>query len=273
MGRPAFITALAIALTLPAWAQHGGGHAGGGHAGGFSGHSGFAGHSSFASHPSGSAGMRSAPRASGNFSRPATRPSFNAGPMNASRSNFRGNFTSRSFRRGPVNSTFGFNRCFGCRRNRFLFPYGYANFYDPYWWGNSGSNYGSNYDQDYENDRAIANDMNAQSLQEQQMRQQYEQSQYQNQDQNQNQSQYARPAAPSQPEAQTAPLVPDTVLVFRDQRRQEIRNYAIVGQTLWHFSSQRTEKIPLSTLDLPATVKANDDRGLTFQIPASTEAQ
>jgi hypothetical protein len=259
MGRPAFITALAIALTLPAWAQHGGGHAGGGHAG-----SGFAGHSSFAS------GMRSAPSASRNFSRPgAIRPSFNGNRINAGRNNFRGNFSSRNFRRGPVISNFGFNRCFGCRRNGFLYPYGYANFYDPYWWWNSGSNY----DQDYENDRAIANDMNAQSLQEQQMRQQYEQ--YQNQYQDQNQPQYSRPAPLAPPEAQAAPapMIPDTVLVFRDQHQQEIKNYAIVGQTLWHFSSQRTEKIPLSSLDLPATVKANDDRGLTFQIPASTEGQ
>ena len=32
------------------------------------------------------------------------------------------------------------------------------------------------------------------------------------------------------------------VLVFRDQHKQEVRNYAIVGQTLWNFASQRTRK-------------------------------
>jgi hypothetical protein len=87
---------------------------------------------------------------------------------------------------------------------------------------------------------------------------------------------YARSASEprsAQHEAEGAPVLPDTVLVFRDQHKQEIRNYAIVGQTLWNFASQRTEKIPLSNLDLPATAKANDDRGLTFRIPAAGEAQ
>jgi hypothetical protein len=68
-------------------------------------------------------------------------------------------------------------------------------------------------------------------------------------------------------------IVPPTVLVFRDQRKLEIRNYAIVGQTLWNFGSPRTQKIPLSDLDLAATIKANDDRGLSFRVPASNEAQ
>jgi hypothetical protein len=62
-------------------------------------------------------------------------------------------------------------------------------------------------------------------------------------------------------------------LIFRDQHKLEIQNYAIVGQTLWIFSPQRAEKIPLSNLDLTATAKANDERGLSFKIPASNEAQ
>ena len=66
---------------------------------------------------------------------------------------------------------------------------------------------------------------------------------------------------------------PDTVLVFRDQHTQDVRNYAIVGQTLWNFAPGRTQKIALSDLDLPATTKANDERGLTFRVPAAGEAQ
>ena len=66
---------------------------------------------------------------------------------------------------------------------------------------------------------------------------------------------------PATREADSAPVLPDTVLVFRDQHKQEVRNYAIVGQTLWNFAPRRTEKIPLSDLDLPATTKANDERG------------
>jgi hypothetical protein len=67
--------------------------------------------------------------------------------------------------------------------------------------------------------------------------------------------------------------MPATLLVFRDEHQQEVQNYAIVGQTLWSFAPGRTQKIPLSSLDLPATEKANDDRGVTFRVPAGSEAQ
>ena len=83
------------------------------------------------------------------------------------------------------------------------------------------------------------------------------------------------PAAPRHQVRSSQPTeaIPATVLVFHDQHREEVQNYAIVGQTLWNFAPQHTEKIPLSDLDLPATTKANDDLGLTFRVPNSNEAQ
>jgi hypothetical protein len=48
----------------------------------------------------------------------------------------------------------------------------------------------------------------------------------------------------------------------------EIVNYAIVGGTLYDLSEGRTKKVELAELDLPATVKQNDDRGVNFQLPA-----
>ena len=60
---------------------------------------------------------------------------------------------------------------------------------------------------------------------------------------------------------------------FRDQRKEEVQNYAIVGQTLWIFSPQRTEKIPLADIDLAATAKANEDRGVEFRVPGTAEGQ
>ena len=74
-------------------------------------------------------------------------------------------------------------------------------------------------------------------------------------------------------EPQGTTIIPATVLIFRDQHQKEIQNYAIVGQTLWNFAPQHPEKIPLSDLDLAATAKANDERGLTFRVPGSNEAQ
>jgi hypothetical protein len=72
--------------------------------------------------------------------------------------------------------------------------------------------------------------------------------------------------AQPQAQAKSEPREP-TVLVFSDKHTQEVENYAIVGQTLWVFSELRATKIPLSSLDLDATTKANDERGVDFQIP------
>lgn len=79
----------------------------------------------------------------------------------------------------------------------------------------------------------------------------------------------------SRPYPQRAPATavpepdrPATLLVYRDGRTSEIRNYAVVGQTLWIFSEERAEKVALSLLDLDATRKANEERGLDF--PVST---
>ncbi len=60
---------------------------------------------------------------------------------------------------------------------------------------------------------------------------------------------------------------PATALVFRDQHVEEVRNYAISGGTLWVLNEKAAKKIPLAQLDLDATVKMNDDRGVDFQIP------
>jgi hypothetical protein len=60
---------------------------------------------------------------------------------------------------------------------------------------------------------------------------------------------------------------PETVLVFKDGRRIEIRNYAIVGDVLYDFTSVR-HKIAIADLDLSATAKENDERGVDFRAPA-----
>jgi hypothetical protein len=60
---------------------------------------------------------------------------------------------------------------------------------------------------------------------------------------------------------------PTTALVFRDKHVEEVRNYAISGGVLWVLSAQAAKKIPLAQLDLDATAKLNDDRGVDFQMP------
>jgi hypothetical protein len=58
-----------------------------------------------------------------------------------------------------------------------------------------------------------------------------------------------------------------TVLVFQDKHSQEVHNYAIVGQTLWIFTEQRARKVPLSSVDIEATRKTNEEHGVEFRVP------
>ena len=54
------------------------------------------------------------------------------------------------------------------------------------------------------------------------------------------------------------------VLVYRDGRRREIENYAVMGGAVWVFAGQTTRKIALADLDLNATRRLNDERGVDF---------
>jgi len=75
-----------------------------------------------------------------------------------------------------------------------------------------------------------------------------------------------------QDETTSASDQPETVLVFKDGHQVEVANYAIVGSTLYDLSSGHRLKIALSELDLSATAKQNDDRGIDFQLPSKPEA-
>ena len=72
-------------------------------------------------------------------------------------------------------------------------------------------------------------------------------------------------AAQAEPAREAIPVV----LVYKDGHEQEVRNYAIVGKTLYDLGTFVAHKIPLADLDLPATMKANDDRGVEFNLPSS----
>ncbi len=84
---------------------------------------------------------------------------------------------------------------------------------------------------------------------------------------------YAPPAPAAQPAPAPAPandVKPGepTVLVFRNGKQQEVTNYAIMGDTLYVFDEGKNKKkIALADLDIAATVKANDDRGMEFKMP------
>ena len=60
---------------------------------------------------------------------------------------------------------------------------------------------------------------------------------------------------------------PSTVLVYKDGRKLEVQNYAIVGDTVFELAGSLSHKILLGDLDLETTRKVNDERGVEFQVP------
>jgi hypothetical protein len=78
-------------------------------------------------------------------------------------------------------------------------------------------------------------------------------------------------------DANASESVPDppeqpTLLIFKDGRQLEVGNYAILGATLFDLTPGHPRKIAIADLDLEATRKQNDDRGVTFQLPPSSQA-
>lgn len=243
---------LALMVVLSASVQLVAQRGGGGHGFG-GGHSGFASHSGSLGHVAGGHAFAGAHSGSGFGARSSFHSAARSSSSHRTFSSRRSNHSRREVRTRSYSFR---NNCYGyaCRG-----AYGYpwlGGAFDPYGWDS-----GSSYDMDRERELNLADEMNAQSLDQQRMRQQGDQ------------DLYARSAPPPPREEQHAEAGPATVLVFRDQRQREVQNYAIVGQTLWSFAPQRTEKIPLSSLDLAATTKANDERGLDFRLPNATEGQ
>jgi hypothetical protein len=238
------ISALSTVLAVPSMAQHGGSRGGGsmGHAGFSS--SGFHG-GALSSGFRGGASVNASPHFGSRFVTGVHPPSFHSGV--------------------------GFRRPFfgpGRFRNRFFWAsgwpgfygyYGYPGFYDDFY--SSADDYPS-YDNSASAYYAAQNDM----AQQQQDIDRLEDEVARLREQRQTGSPESGDASISQlrnkPEVSTP-----TVLVFRDKHTQEVQNYAIVGGTIWVFSEQRATKLPLSWLDLEATAKANDDRGVDFEIP------
>jgi hypothetical protein len=160
------------------------------------------------------------------------------------------------------------NSCYGyqCRGYGYgYYPWGWG-YYDPsWWWDDSSSN------DDYNQNVAAAAEMNRQNLEEQRMLRQEQNDG--DQDFYSSRGNGTRPASdpdPGTPEKKGAALFASTVLVFRDKHQQEVDNYAIVGDTLWSFAPQHTQKISLDELDLAATQKANEDRGMAFRLPSGS---
>jgi hypothetical protein len=76
--------------------------------------------------------------------------------------------------------------------------------------------------------------------------------------------------ADQQAVAEKPAQLPSTVLVYKDGHQTEVVNYAIVGEMLYELSDGRAKKVALAELDLSATEKQNDERGVDFRVPPTT---
>lgn len=75
-------------------------------------------------------------------------------------------------------------------------------------------------------------------------------------------------------DASQQPELPPTTFIFRDGHREESSDYSIISGVVyargdyWTTGSW-TKQIALIQLDLPATFKANQERGVPFRLPAA----
>jgi len=228
-----------ILLTLPVWAQHRGG--GGGHVGGGARFSGggthFASHGSFTGHASAvhaSGGFRG-----GGFGRGS---GFRGQPGNRFHHHHHGFDGRRGFYSGyPYASYYP------------SYPYGYYSYDDPFFYDTenedqdayAGSSYQApSYPAPSPEDSGLRSDVQALS------------------------GKIDRLQADVEARNRPKETEPATALVFQDKHVEEVRNYAIARGMLWVLNDhQAGKKIPLAQLDIPATVKMNDDRGVDFQVP------
>lgn len=239
MRRSLYAAALSLALlALPVWAQR---HGGGGGAGHFAGRGGSVGHSSvghsFVAHSS-------VGHSSGAFHGSGlARSGFGRGFGSHGRDGNR-HHEHRGFYRGR-----GYYPYYPYGA---YYPYGYYGWYnDPFFWDKEDENQDAyaayqapSYPASNGEDNGVQRDLDQLNGKIDRLQQDIE---------SRNQPKDAEP---------------ETALVFRDQHVEEVRNYAIAGGTLWVLNDhQAGKKIPLAQLDIPATIKRNDERGVDFQVP------
>jgi hypothetical protein len=88
---------------------------------------------------------------------------------------------------------------------------------------------------------------------------------------------YLRAVVPGGNESAEPPReLPPDVLVFRDGHEEEVKSYTIIGNTLYAkanywASGSWTREIGIADLDVPATLKLNQERGTKFRLPSGPQ--
>jgi hypothetical protein len=236
-------------LPLTLYAQRGGGM----HGGGFSGHAGFSSH----------AGMRAGGFSSGMRGGP---PGMMSGVRSHNGFHSSGIWHS-GFHHGNGPRLIIGSRFVGSRFRNPYYAYAPFGYYSPFWWDWYSS---SSYDRSDNNDNYVAQRQAQQQIDD--LSQQVQDLQQAQGERAYSQAPVPRPPAPANTEAKIEPAM-SVVLVYLDRRIEEIKNYAVANEKVVVFDNHHIKKIPLADIDLAATMKLNDERGVDFQIPnpAGTE--
>jgi hypothetical protein len=78
--------------------------------------------------------------------------------------------------------------------------------------------------------------------------------------------QQLHPSSAARPEREQ----PATTIIFKDGRRVDVHNYVIAKSTLTILDGGVRQRFQLSQVDIPATQKANEERGVDFKAPMAT---
>lgn len=179
--------------------------------------------------------------------------------FSGSRSSFHGPSTFHPPHSGPV-----FVPSHGFHGHRFVhrnfYPYyswypGYGYYGGPMWdWQDS--SYASRFNDDSDARYQTVSEINRLSDEVQQLREEREYSQA-----------AVQPAPAPAPQAVQAKEDLPVVVVFLDRHIQEVKNYAVANEMLVVLDGNRRTKYSLADIDLAATMKLNDERGVDFEIP------
>ena len=257
---------VALAMVLPAFGQHGGGH------GGFAGHVGSVGHSGFAGH-AGFSGSRSfsrpisGPRYSG-FTRPAMPMRFRPGVP------YRGLNQYRPAYRPSYGNRYGYDRDHGRRGWYGSYAYPGWTYFSPYPYVIDPGLYDWSDTDDYGSNQGATTGEYApypdygEPYPESPQPPYYAQAPYPQQPYAQAPAQDTRrPAYDTGSAFAQEPLT----LIFKDSRApRTLRNYMMNTKELTDLDPQHFERIPLDEIDLAATARINRTRGVDFEVPSGT---
>ena len=233
--------AVPVVLLSMCWAQRGSGFHGGGSFGGMR-----------------SGGMRTGGMSSGGFRGGAT--AFRGGgPASFARATHSSFHSGSGFHSGndSHHSNHGGHHHHGFRRGWYGYgSYPYYGWYSPFYWDWASSSYDQS-DNDYAQYQTM-NDINRLADEVQQLREERE-----------TRAAAPQPAPSPQQPAKLQQQQEDLpiIVVFLDKRIQEVKNYAVANEMLVVLDGNRKKKYPLADIDLAATMKLNDERGVEFDVP------